>query len=114
LGVAAGALKPTTGYGFIRMMKHGKAIASALRSNDLIPTLYRKRRFRFYDNLLLRILQNHPTRGKQIFVQLFHHKKASMILRFLNEQTNLLQEIMIFMWLPKRLFIRNLIAKWKG
>ncbi|NBV36847.1 MAG: hypothetical protein EBR94_06200 [Bacteroidetes bacterium] len=114
LGVAAGALKPTTGYGFIRMMKHGKAIASALRSNDLIPTLYRKKRFRFYDNLLLRILQNHPTRGKQIFVQLFHHKKASMILRFLNEQTNLLQEIMIFMWLPKRLFIRNLIAKWKG
>jgi lycopene beta-cyclase len=61
---------------------------------------------------LLRILRKHPHRGKQIFDQLFHHKKASMVLRFLSEETNILQEIMIFMWLPKRLFLRTLFAKW--
>jgi lycopene beta-cyclase len=112
LGVAAGALKPTTGYGFLRMMQHGKAIAKALKKKTLIPTMYRARRFRFYDDLLLRILRKHPHRGKQIFDQLFHHKKASMVLRFLSEETNILQEIMIFMWLPKRLFLRTLFAKW--
>ena len=112
LGVAAGALKPTTGYGFLRMMQHGKAIAQALKQKSGIPTMYRLGRFRFYDDLLLRILQKHPHRGKQIFDQLFHHKKASMVLRFLNEETNILQEIMIFMWLPKRLFLRTLFAKW--
>ena len=112
LGVAAGALKPTTGYGFLRMMQHGKAIAKALKQRARIPTMYRARRFRFYDDLLLRILQKHPHRGKQIFDQLFHHKKASMVLRFLSEETNILQEIMIFMWLPKRLFLRTLFAKW--
>ena len=114
LGVVAGALKPTTGYGFLRMMQHGKSIASALKSNSLLPTLYRKRRFRFYDDLLLRILQKHPNRGKQIFDQLFQHQRSSTVLRFLNEKTNLLQEIMIFLWLPKRLFLRTLFAKWKG
>ena len=112
LGVVAGALKPTTGYGFLRMMQHGKSIASALKSNELIPTIYRKRRFRFYDDLLLRILQKHPNRGKQIFDQLFQHQRASTVLRFLNEKTNLLQEIVIFSWLPKRLFLRTLFAKW--
>lgn len=112
LGVAAGALKPTTGYGFLRMMQHGKSIASALKSNELIPTVYRKRRFRFYDDLLLQILQKHPKRGKQIFDQLFQHQRASTVLRFLNEKTNLLQEIVIFSWLPKRLFLRTLFAKW--
>jgi len=114
LGVVAGALKPTTGYGFLRMMQHGKSIASALKSNELIPKLYRKRRFRFYDDLLLRILHKHPSRGKQIFDQLFQHQRASTVLRFLNEKTNLLQEVMIFLWLPKRLFLRTLFAKWKG
>jgi len=112
LGVLAGALKPTTGYGFLRMMQHGKSIASALKCNELIPTLYRKRRFRFYDDLLLRILQKHPNRGKQIFDQLFQHQSASNVLRFLNEKTNILQEIMIFSKLPKRLFLRTLFVKW--
>ena len=112
LGVVAGALKPTTGYGFLRMMQHGKSIASALKCNELIPTLYRKRRFRFYDDLLLRILQKHPNRGKQIFDQLFQHQSASNVLRFLNEKTNILQEIMIFSKLPKRLFLRTLFVKW--
>ena len=112
LGVVAGALKPTTGYGFLRMMQHGHSIALALKSNELIPTIYRKRRFRFYDDLLLRILQKHPNRGKQIFDQLFQHQRASTVLRFLNEKTNLLQEIVIFSWLPKRLFLRTLFAKW--
>jgi lycopene beta-cyclase len=114
LGVVAGALKPTTGYGFLRMMQHGKSIAAALKCNELIPTLYRKRRFRFYDDLLLRILQKHPNRGKQIFDQLFQHQSASNVLRFLNEKTNILQEIMIFSRLPKRLFLRTLFVKWKG
>jgi lycopene beta-cyclase len=112
LGVMAGALKPTTGYGFLRMMQHGRSIALALKNNVLIPTLYRKKRFRFYDDLLLRILQKHPNRGKQIFDQLFQHQSASNVLRFLNEKTNLLQEIMIFSRLPKRLFLRTLFAKW--
>ena len=112
LGVVAGALKPTTGYGFLRMMQHGKSIAAALKCNELIPTLYRKRRFRFYDDLLLRILQKHPNRGKQIFDQLFQHQSASNVLRFLNEKTNILQEIMIFSKLPKRLFLRTLFVKW--
>jgi len=114
LGVAAGALKPTTGYGFVRMMQHGKSIAVALKKSESIPTLYRKMRFRFYDDLLLRILYQHPEKGKQIFDQLFQHKRATTVLRFLNEKTNFFQEIMIFLWLPKRLFLSTLFAKWKS
>lgn len=112
LGVVAGALKPTTGYGFLRMMHHGRSIALALKNKQQIPTLYRKKRFRFYDDLLLRILQKHPNRGKQIFDQLFQHQSASNVLRFLDEKTHIFQEILIFSRLPKRLFLRTLFAKW--
>lgn len=109
IGVAAGALKPTTGYGFLRMMNHGKQIVEALQVGASIPTIYRKSRFRFYDRLLLNILTDHPQRGKSVFERLFAKRKASVIMKFLNENTSVWQEIQIFRRLQVGLFLRVLL-----
>jgi lycopene beta-cyclase len=109
LGIQAGAAKPTTGYAFLRMRNHAKKIVEALRSNQPIPTTYRKYRFRLYDRILLYILEHQPGMGKHIFSCLFKKVPHAIILKFLDEETCFLEELHIFNALPKRLFLSSLI-----
>ena len=110
LGTLGGAIKPTTGYGFRRMQAYGKALAEALKQQKPLPTMRRARRFRFYDHLLLQILSRYPNRGKAVFQRLFETQPVPRILRFLDEETNLWEEILIFIRLPIRLFLRSLTS----
>jgi lycopene beta-cyclase len=108
IGVKAGALKPTTGYGFLTMRSHGKAIAHAIKFDLPIPRIYRKRRFRFYDTLLLHILRSTPQKGKPIFERLFDKQPATRVLKFLDEKTSLWEEVGIFSRLQISWFLKAL------
>ena len=110
IGTPAGAIKPTTGYGFKRMQKYSELLCLALASNSKIPSMLRKRRFRIYDILLLQILINKPEKGKLIFEKLFKHQPIKRILKFLDEDTTLMEEIQIFSRLPIRLFMSSLLT----
>lgn len=110
LGTLGGAIKPTTGYGFRRMQAYGQALASALKHQKPLPTMRRLRRFQFYDHLLLQILSRYPNRGKAVFQRLFETQPVPRILRFLDEETNLWEEVLIFIRLPIRLFLRSLTS----
>lgn len=109
IGTLAGAIKPTTGYGFKRMHAHAQAIAQALSNNLPIPTTKRKPRFQFYDVLLLTILKKYPSKGKSIFERLFKSHPLPLILKFLDEETTIKEEIIIFSKLPILLFVRTLL-----
>lgn len=109
IGTLAGAIKPTSGYGFKRMKAYSQSLASALKYNTKIPTMHRLWRFRLYDTLLLSILKNEPEKGKQIFETLFKTQPIQRILRFLDEETTILEEIKIFIRLPILLFLKFLI-----
>lgn len=111
IGIAAGALKSTTGYAFIQMKNHAYLIVESLKNNTAIPKIYRKSKFRFYDSLLLDILDKEPSKGKQIFTSLFNKSKQSLIFDFLNEESNFFQEISIFRRLPIFLFLKYLLKK---
>ena len=67
----------------------------------------KKQRFIFYDRLLLKILIETPENGKLIFETLFKKAPIIKVSSFLREKTNLLEEIMIFSKLPKRLFTKT-------
>jgi len=110
LGTLGGAIKPTTGYGFRRMQAYGKALACALKEQKPLPTMRRSRRFRFYDHLLLQILSKYPNRGKAVFQRLFETQPVPRILRFLDEETSLWEEVAIFIRLPIWLFLRSLTS----
>lgn len=109
IGTVAGATKPSTGYTFLRAKAHAENIADALLNDKPIPTTYRKWRFRFYDRLLLDILQRFPEKGKDIFNKLFDNLPHALVLKFLDEQTNILEECRIFKVLPKGVFLRAAI-----
>ncbi|WP_027000022.1 beta-carotene 15,15'-dioxygenase, Brp/Blh family [Eisenibacter elegans] len=109
LGTVAGAVKSTTGYAFQTMYTHAQAIARALQSPQAQSVGYqainRKKRFVFYDRLLLHLLLCFPSLGKPIFERLFAGVPVWMVLKFLDEKTTLLQELRIFASLPLRPFL---------
>jgi lycopene beta-cyclase len=109
LGTIAGAIKPTSGYGFKNMANYSQKLAKAISENTDLPTHYRKWRFRLYDTLLLQILDQNPERGKEIFQTLFKTQTTPKILRFLDEETTIWEEITIFSKLPILLFLNSLV-----
>ena len=109
LGARAGAIKPSTGYGFKNMALHAIKICASLEKNSTIPSIPSRARFAFYDRLLLYILRTSPSSGKPIFDALFKKNEAKTVLTFLEEKSSPIQELKLFLSLPKAPFINALI-----
>jgi len=109
IGGRAGAVKPSTGYAFKNMFEHADRIALSLLQREKPLGIQKSKRFNFYDRLLLLILSRNPSQGKIIFEALFKKNKTKNILSFLDEKTNLFQDIRIFLSLPFKPF---LLAVW--
>ena len=106
-GSGAGKVKPSTGYAFKEMARDAIHIVESVHTQVFKHrAIHRSGRFAFYDRLLLKILESHPHRGKEIFERLFHHVHGTRVLQFLEERTTFIEEISIFMALPKTLFMK--------
>lgn len=129
LGGRANAIKPSTGYAFKSMHAHAQKIAQSIQQlpanvpqsiqgnshlvtqqfpNNIPPTTSPSR-FKFYDSLLLKILEQQPHWGKPIFEQLFNRVKIPRVMKFLDERTTLIQDVSILVKLPFKPFLRVLI-----
>jgi lycopene beta-cyclase len=107
IGQQAGMIKPSTGYAFERMVEDSKLLAASLLN---VSTQRRARpsRFKFYDKLLLKIIQQEPNKAVSIFEQLFKNSSIKSILKFLDENSSLTEEIKIFARLPWWPFIKRI------
>jgi len=111
MGTAGGLTKPTTGYTFTRIQRHAKEIVNSLESGSPIPTKRASTyRFRIYDMMLLYILDQQTDVSIQIFHDLFQKNSFDRILQFLEEETNIVQELKIFYTLPYTPFFKSI---WK-
>lgn len=113
IGTRAGNVKPSTGYAFKNMYDHSKLICN---NGQLRPKKVKlNRRFLFYDQLLLIILTIWPSQGKPIFERLFKIKSSNFILKFLDEETTLTEDLSMFSKLQIWIFIKSVIfwSYWK-
>jgi lycopene beta-cyclase len=106
MGARANMLKSTSGYAFHSMAEDALVQMEAIKNCQLSTRKSKEQRFKFYDRLLLKILDEKPEYGKIIFETLFKKIPVNNVLRFLREKTTLSEEIVIFSKLPKRLFIK--------
>lgn len=106
IGTIGGDTKPTTGYTFHFIQRHARTIVQEIvrAQSAEKPRL----RFKFYDKLLLSIMLKHPDQVGEIMFQLFKNLPLSLVFKFLDERTNLLEDILIFSVLPKRIFLKAL------
>ncbi len=102
IGIAGGKIKPSTGYAFSRMQEHAKAIASGSQ-------LKKPKRFTFYDRMLLRVMQNEMEQIPKVMDRLFDRVPFPDILKFLDDKTELKEEIRLLSKLDIPLFLKHLI-----
>lgn len=111
LGAIAGAVKPTTGYAFKNIQRRCDFLINQISpTKKSLPNLNNSKRFRFYDKLLLFLMTTEGETSASIFSALFRKNSFPIILKFLDERTNILEEAFLFLTLPKRRFIKALTA----
>lgn len=113
-GTSANLIKPSTGYGFKNMYLFARSIGELIKKDEFqdlhCVKLKTKKRFRFYDTLLLIILLKWSMKGKEIFSQLYRKQKTTLIFKFLDEKTTLYEEFKIFVSLPFSPFLKALYS----
>ncbi len=106
IGTAGGQTKASTGYTFRFIQKQADSIVMDLLNGKVSKQSNSRDRFYFYDSTLLRILSKKLLEGKTIFSVLFKKNKASVVLKFLDNETSVSEEFKLLNSLPKRIFIK--------
>ncbi|HVG15507.1 MAG TPA: lycopene cyclase family protein, partial [Chitinophagaceae bacterium] len=107
IGTAGGQTKASSGYTFQFIQKQSKAIVKGLiEKNNPLAFMQNTGRFQFYDSVLLQILSLNKMQGDEIFTDLFRRNKAHRVLKFLDNETSVMEEIPILKSLPTGIFLK--------
>ncbi|MGA0045794.1 MAG: lycopene cyclase family protein [Candidatus Kapaibacteriota bacterium] len=112
IGSAGALTKPTTGYMVARCLRDATSLfVDAKRSGRMSVPSAPPSRFAWYDKLLLRIMRDEPEVVPLILWTLFKRNPIHRILSFLDEQTSLRQEVLLFLRLPWMPFLRAIVRQ---
>ena len=107
IGTAGGQTKASSGYTFQFIQKQSQAIVNCLLAGKPLDSIQpAPGRFRFYDNTLLYILYHGKMPGDKIFSRLFKKNKPQQVLRFLDNESSLAEELKIISTLPTWPFLK--------
>lgn len=93
IGTAGGWSKPSTGYTFMNTSKKVKQLVQHIKQEKRLDSFYKKDKFWFYDLLLLDVLSHNNALGQPIFESLFKKRSPQLIFKFLDEETNLWEDL---------------------
>lgn len=108
VGTAGGQTKASSGYTFNFIQKHAKRITEHLLKNEkpISNTSFFDKRFRLYDSTLLNILTHNKLGGDRVFADLFKKNEPARVLRFLDNESSLEDELNIMGSVPSKVFIK--------
>ena len=111
IGTAGGWTKPSTGYTFLNTLNKTNLLVSFLKMNKPLNEFEKNSRFWFYDLLFLDVLNKHNDRGSLLFKKMFEKNKPETIFKFLDNKTNIFEEIKMMLTFKKRWFVQALIKR---
>jgi lycopene beta-cyclase len=107
IGARAGLVKATTGYAYQRIQRDSVAIARSLvRHGHPFDVPSSRRRHRLLDAVLLDVLDHEPAQLERAFIRLFSTNPAERVLGFLDEDSNLRDELRLIISLPPAPYLR--------
>jgi lycopene beta-cyclase len=110
IGTAGGWTKASTGYTFKNTVKQSERVVSLLKTKTIdFRKFHKPNRFLFYDTLFVSVLYKNNALGKKIFSNMFLKVNPKKIFRFLDEESNLKEELQIILACPKIPFIKALL-----
>ncbi|SHE68815.1 lycopene beta-cyclase [Flavisolibacter ginsengisoli DSM 18119] len=109
IGTAGGRTKGSSGYTFRSIQKQSQHIVQQLLKNEDPVSKKEPARFTFYDSVLLNILYNNSLPGKKVFTDLFKKNPTASVLKFLDNESSLTEELKIIASLPTWPFLKAAI-----
>jgi lycopene beta-cyclase len=107
IGTAGGQTKASSGYTFQFIQKQSQIIIDSLiKGSSLKQMPSTPKRFRFYDNTFLYILYHRKLQGKDIFTRMFAKNDPIQVLKFLDNESTLKEELKIISTLPTFPFLK--------
>jgi len=109
IGTAGGRTKGSSGYTFRSIQKQSRDIVKQLIKKGDPECKKESVRFSFYDSVLLNILYNNTLPGKKVFTDLFKKNPTPSVLKFLDNESTLTEELKIIATLPTWPFLKAAI-----
>ena len=107
IGTAGGMTRLSTGYTFLNIQEHSKYIRKNIENIEKIKVYDIGKKYRFLDEIFLRVLKKHPEKMPNIFSKMFNSSYGSAI-KFLSNKSNIFEDISIILKMPKWIFIKSI------
>ncbi|MFC8034165.1 lycopene cyclase family protein [Streptomyces griseoincarnatus] len=108
IGAAGGATRPSTGYTFAGLQRQTRAVAAAIREGRRpVPPPAHSARSRAMDAVLLRALAGGRADGPALFCRLFDRVPMRRLLRFLDGDTRLHEDLAVGLHAPVGPMLRS-------
>ena len=111
IGTAGGWTKPSTGYTIKNTIEKTEELISLIKSNKPLKKFNKRNRFWYYDLIFLDVLKSTKGKGYKAFSYMFKRNNHIKILKFLDEKTNLFEELPILLSVNKIPFIKALVNR---
>ena len=107
MGVAGGQVKGSSGYAFQFIQKRTAAIIKEIKngSRKFNKRGFNEKKFHLFDSVLLRVLHFQLMPGDQIFAAIFKKNPPERVFRFLDNETNLWDDLLIMRSVPISVFL---------
>ncbi len=105
VGTAAGAVRPSSGYAFMRTQAHCSAVARAVVRGEPLPHALAPARQTLLDAVFLRALRERPSAFPRYFELLLRRTSAGAFARFMSDASTPADEARVIAALPKTPFL---------
>jgi lycopene beta-cyclase len=108
IGIAGGQAKGSSGYAFQFIQKRTASVVDALKNNRVpkADNSINAKKFRLYDSVLLSVLHHKKLNGDQIFAAIFQKNPPQRVLRFLDNETSVWDDLHIMNSVPTGIFLK--------
>jgi len=106
-GAAGGALRPSTGYGFLGAYRQAQDMAKHLLLQKPIATSGLQHKYSYLDGIFLKVCKKHPEIMPDVFEQMFSGNHPDTMASFLSETSSNLQVASLIRSLPKWPFLKE-------
>ena len=116
IGSIGGRVKASTGYAFERIQRDSDAIAHSLATaGHPFHSATAPPRYATFDAMILHIFARRPDLGPRVLQRLFSRNPIERLFRFLDEEGNLAENLLLMATVPWLPFLRAYVAlKWNS
>ena len=113
IGTNGGASKASTGFTFHFIQEESKHLIAHFKKHPSLSNYHPKSkgRFQFYDGVFLRVMREKKVPAFYLFNCLFRKLPAYLPLKFLSEETTLIQDFKILRVFPTMVFMKAAIRE---